>query len=211
MPRALALMVLAALAPPLAPTPAVDAGDPATADRVEEDWVLVIASTDPSLTCPQITMKMAPDADASSPAMLFNLNYRDHPDYAAGGLQVKILRKDETLAHVKRKSAQLQTDGENIAWTQRMSLAGGSLKYEVASGSSTTWGAFGTTQRPLVVSTQTALTRFANYSPENSVAQSAPSFGANRVSKMTLVQVRYYLNGELISTDSTPRPVDLSR
>ena len=61
------------------------AQDNASADRIEEDWELVIASPDPDVTGPQITMTMKPDASDSSPTMLLNLNYRDQPSFSSGG------------------------------------------------------------------------------------------------------------------------------
>jgi hypothetical protein len=42
------------------------------------------------------------------------------------------------------------------------------------------------------------------------VAQSGVGWQSNRVTEMTLVQVRYYRGGQLISTDNGPRSVPLS-
>ncbi len=91
-----------------------------------------------------------------------------------------------------------------------MSLTGGALSYKIASGNSTTWGEFGVGDDELAVSTPTSLTSLAGYSPDASVQGSGPSFGSNRVTKMTLVRVRYYQGQTLLATDEAPRSVKLS-
>ena len=60
----------------------------AVADRVEEDWEVVIGDPDPDSTGPQITTCMSP-ISGSSAFVAFCLNYRDVSDWKPGGLQVK--------------------------------------------------------------------------------------------------------------------------
>jgi hypothetical protein len=180
-----------------------------TIDRIEEDWQLVISTPDPNLTCPQITTQLKLDSDPLSSVMVFNLNYRDAPSFSAGGLQVKVQAGDQTRATSSQGSAQLQTNGETITWTQRLSLSEGVLFYKVASGSSVTWGNFGAGDSELAVSVATSRTSLVNYSPDASANSSGPGFGSNRLTSMTLLCVRYYQGQTLVSTDTTPRSVNL--
>jgi hypothetical protein len=182
-------------------------------DQVEEDWVLVIGTPNTDEVGPQITTSMSPVSDSSTPFVAFDLNYRDYPSFLAGGLQAKVY--SSSTGTVQSSSSQdddlLQTAGETITWTQRLSLSGGStLTYSILNGQSTTWGAFGTSQGLNPLTFTAPLTSLASYSPSTSVANSGVGWQSNRVTTMTLVQVRYYSKGQLVSTDTTSRSVDLS-
>lgn len=185
-------------------------GTASQADRIEEDWQVVIANPDPSVTGPQITTCMSPVTDSSTPFVAFDLNYRDFPSFRAGGVQVKVYSGESVLDSETQGSAICETANETITWTQRMSLSGGTVSYVVVNGQSTTWGQFGQGQGLLGVGFTTSLGSFASYSPDTSVAKSGVSWQSNRVTSMTLLRVRYYSGGNLISTDNTPRTVVLS-
>jgi hypothetical protein len=103
----------------------------------------------------------------------------------------------------------LATNNESITWTQRMSLNGGNVSYQVVSGQSTTWGQFGQGDEKLAVTFNSPVSSLSNYSPDSSVARTSVSFESNRVTSMNLVRVRYYQGGTLLSTDSTSRSVAL--
>jgi hypothetical protein len=183
-----------------------------TIDRVEEDWQVVIASPNPTEVGPQITTCMSPVADGSTPFFALDLNYRDYPSYRAGGIEAAVI--SNTDGSVQSCSTQddelLGTADETITWTQRMSLSGGTANYAVVNGQSTTWGAFGQGDGLDPISFTTAVTSLGAYSPATSVAKSGVGWQSNRVSQMTLVRVRYYSGGQLISTDTTSRSVNLS-
>jgi hypothetical protein len=92
-----------------------------------------------------------------------------------------------------------------------MSISDGStVTYTVVNGQSTTWGQFGGDQGLDPVSFNSSLTSLRSYSPDTSVAKSGTGWESNRVSQMTLVRVRYYRGGQLISTDNSPRSVTLA-
>jgi hypothetical protein len=182
-------------------------------DQVEEDWVLVIATPNADEVGPQITTCMSPVSDGSTPFVAFDLNYRDYPSFLSGGLQAKVYSSPN--GNVQSSSSQgdavFQTTGETITWTQRMSLSGGNtLTYSIVNGQSTTWGAFGTAQGLNSLSFTASLSSLASYSPATSVSKSGAGWQSNRVTSMTLVQVRYYSGGKLVSTDTTSRSVNLS-
>src|SRR5438309_1662259 len=94
----------------------------ATPDQVEEDWELVVAATDFDAVGPQITTSMGPSADpTSSPFVAFDLNYREYPDYTAGGMQVQVWSGKQLVTTATQEYAQLNTANETVTWTQRMS------------------------------------------------------------------------------------------
>ena len=105
----------------------------------------------------------------------------------------------------------LQTTGETITWTQRLSLtSSNTLTYQVVNGQSTTWGAFGQAQGFPALTFTAQVSSLANYSPMTSVGNSGVGWQSNRVTQMTLTQVRYYSGGQLVATDTTSRSVNLS-
>jgi hypothetical protein len=203
----LALATAIGMAPYGAPLP----------DQVEEDWQVVVATPDVTGVGPQITMVMSPNTDPAAAFVTFYLNYRDYPTWQPGGLQLKAYgaasgpSSAPPLLDTDTEGSQVcSTAGETISWTQRMSLSNGSLNLSVVNGQSTTWGNFGQSPDSLGVSFSSSLSDLSLYQPTYSVSKSGASWQANRVTSMTLVRVRYYSNGQLISTDSTPRTVTLN-
>ncbi len=195
----LLLLSLIAPAPPPLPAPSQ------TIDRVEEDWELVIARPDLPAAGPQITTTMRPAGLTSSPVINFNLNYRDRPQFQAGGLQIQGWNESNLLGLATEGHAPLATVNETITWTQRMTLSGGSLEYEVRSGHSTTWGDFGGDD--LKVSFPSTASNLGEYDPTISAQKSGIGWQSDHVTSMKLVRVRYYSNGNLVSTDDAARVV----
>jgi hypothetical protein len=180
-------------------------------DQVEEDWQVVIGSPSSVEVGPQITTCMSPVTDNSTPFFAFNLNYRDAQSFKAGGLQATVYSGGSVLDSSTQGSAVCQTANETITWTQRMSVSGeGGVTCAIVNGQSTTWGQFGDSQGLTSVDFTSSVTSMASYSPTASVAKSGASWQSDRVTSMTLLRVRYYSGGVLISTDSNPRSVTLS-
>lgn len=179
---------------------------PLTTDRVEEDWRLIVATPDVDGVGPQITTSMCPLADRSrAPFVAFDLNYREYPSFSAGGYQAQVWSNDQLLQNsTGGKTDQLATANETITWTQRMSLSSGQVSYAIVSGSSTTWGNFG---QSVNVGFSTSLATLSGYDPSSSVSNSGASWQVNNVQELTLVTVRYYAGGVLLSTDSTARTI----
>lgn len=182
---------------------------PLLPDRVEEDWELVIATPDMVGAGPQITTAMSPVADATSPFVALDLNYREYPAFVAGGMQVQVWSDKMLLGTATQATEQCNTPGEKLTWTQRMSLASGTVTYAVVNGTSTTWGKFGQGYGLLNVTFDSTLASLAAYSPDLSAANSGVSWESNLVTSMKIVQVRYYSNGVVIATDSKTRSVRL--
>jgi len=207
MPRPILAAFLALLS--LSLTLSADAQDNSTADRIEEDWVVTIATPAPGVTCPQISTSIKADPSDSSRFAMFTLNYRDSPTFLAGGMQLKFQNGEQTLKSVSRGTAELQTAQESITWTQRLRLSEGNLQFKIMAASSTTWGSIASSD-DFAVSIASSLSSLAGYSPATSVLDSGASFGSNRVASMKLLRIRYYRGTTLLSTDETPRDVVLS-
>jgi hypothetical protein len=190
-------------------TGAALAQTPPVADQVEEDWQLVIGYPDVAGNGPQITTCMSPVADSTAPFVAFDLDYREFPIYQPGGMQIQVWSGKNVQATSSLSGLLLNTPGETITWTQRMKVANGTINYQIVNGQSVTWGNFGQANGQLTVSYNASATSMAGYSPGLSVANSGVTWESNLVTSLTLVQVRYYANGQLISTDTTPRQVTL--
>ncbi len=185
---------------------AADAGP--VVDQVEEDWEVAINAPDPSREGPQVTTTMSPVGTNRIPFVAFNLNYRDSP-FQPGGLQVQLWNPTAVLDSDTQETGLLSTKGEVITWTQRMSINAGVLAYEIRHGRSQTWGHFGEDDN-LSIRTPTSLADLSGYDPDVSASNSGAGWMGNRVTTMTLVQVRYSGNGQLIRTDATPRDCPLA-
>jgi hypothetical protein len=180
-------------------------------DQIQEDWQVVIGTPDPVGAGPQISTSMSPVPDGSTPFFVFDLNYQDSPTFVPGGMQVQVWSGDQLLSSATKGTAQCTTTGETITWTQSMSLSSGSINIGINSGKSTTWGKFGQGQQLNVNGSFTSsLTSLSQYSPSTSVANSGVGWQPNRVTSMTLLQVRYYAGGKLLSKDTTSRSINLS-
>jgi hypothetical protein len=190
---------------------------PSPPDQVEEDWQLVVANPDPAVVGPQITTVMSPNSDPRAAFATFYVNYQDYPQWSPGGLQVKAYgpapdpaSPPPLLDTSDQGDNVCETRAETITWTQRLSLSGGNLNFSVVNGQSLTWGKFGQSNGTLGVSMPSALSDLGAYSPNYTMSKSGVSWQATRVTSMTLLQVRYYKGGQLLSTDSTPRNVNLT-
>lgn len=180
-------------------------------DAVEEDWTLVVQTPDTVEAGPQVTTSMRPAVGDTTSFIDFDLNYREYPDFEPGGVQIQVWSGDDCVQTATQQTAQLNTPGETISWTQRMSISGGTITYEINNGQSTTWGQFGQGNGNLSVSQAGSFTDLSTYSPADSVARSGVSWQSNRVTSLTLTQVRYYSGGSLVKTDTTARTVNLNQ
>lgn len=182
-----------------------------TITAVEEDWQLVVNTPDVPGVGPQVTMCMRPGGDTSTPFVAFDLNYREYPTFQAGGMQIQIWSNKSVLATSTQGSAQFKTANETVTWTQRMSISSGTVTYGINNGNSTTFGKFGQGQGLLSVSYTSNYTDLSGYSPAMSVSSSGVSWEPNLAGSLSLVQVRYYSNGQLVATDSNTYSVSLTK
>lgn len=180
-----------------------------SANRIEEDWVLVVDES-ASPDGPQVNTVMGPTADLSMPVVALDINYRHDPIYAAGGLQVLVYGSNGLLSSKTTATSPLNLANETVSWTQRLSISDGSVQYSIPKVSSTTWGS--STDDSLVLGAFPAtLTAFEDYDPAASVANSGGAWKTGGLKSLTLAQVRYYDGETLLGTDTTPRVVDCTR
>ncbi len=184
---------------------------PALFYQVQEDWQVVIGTPDPDHIGPQITTFMSPTGDKSDCAV-FNINYREYPSFSPGGMQIQTWSGGSLVNSADSGSSLLDTNSETIRWTQSLQVSSGNIVFAVVSGKSTTFGNFGTTFNNLnQLKHLSNLTSLDGYSSATSVARSGVSWQPQRVTSLTLLQVRYYdSNGKLLATDSTPKSVKLT-
>jgi len=167
--------------------------------RVEEDWALVVGHPEPTTAAPQVTSVISPVGHLDSWHVAFELNHQTLPDYTPGGLCLQLWRGSESQGADRHRHGEvlMQDEGEEITWTQSMSLSDGLLTFEVSHGESVTWGNFGGGGQ-LRLSVQTSLDNLDEYRPEVSVENSGVGYASNRVHSFTLKRVRVHrANGEV--------------
>ena len=181
------------------------AADGPTVYRVEEDWRLVLNEPGTDIDAPQFHTLMSPTAYGDQIYALVSWNYRELPDFAAGGLQLQGWAGDDCVDELSVGENSLSRDAETITWTQRLECTGGPLRFTVVNGQSLSWGMFG--GWGITVSLDAGVNSLANYSPTVSKDNSCVTFGSNRVNVLMITQVRRYYTDGSMSTDTTPRIV----
>jgi len=175
---------------------------------VEEHWELHVGGPDVGRSAPQLTMLMSPTASTDSDFFLVNLNHWTIPDYEPGGIQVHRWLGDNVKAAAHSSNyAPLAADAEIISWVQRMSIAGGQLKFEVVNGNSQSWGSFGGNGQ-LKLTHATALTRLNDYHPSVSLSHSGVGYAGNRVSVFVLKRLRWITSDD--EMHEMIAPIDIS-
>lgn len=172
--------------------------------RVEEDWMLVLNEPNDNIDSPQFATLMSPYADVDSFYAQVLWNYRETPEFTAGGVQLQSYEGDTLVRRRSIEKGRLSTTAETITWTQSLETDGNVLSFEVSDGESDTWGTFGKDMR---ISSNANLSDLSDYSPEVSAQQSCITYGSNRVNQMVIAKVRYYGASGLLGVDNTPRVV----
>ncbi|MCA9266955.1 MAG: hypothetical protein KDA41_00715 [Planctomycetales bacterium] len=175
--------------------------------RVDEQWELVVLSTDANSTAPQVATTFSPTSDVNGLYAVFELNHQSVPDFASGGLHLQ-LWKGEFL-HATRpyvESHVMRSGAETVSWTQSLKVDEERLTVWVEDGSSTTWGSFGGGD-DLKFSTSTSLRNLNGYDSAVSVRHSGVTYAANRVKSLTLKRLRRTMSDGSTVVDETPRVV----
>ena len=186
---------------------AAAAQEPSAIVRVDEDWELVVDVPDFLLGAPQVVCVISPTGNIDSLYAAMEINQETLPETNEGGLQLQVWDGEVPLRDTRYpQNAVLSTTGEEIRWTQSMVLEGSTLTFEILNGTSTTWGSFGG-QGYLKANMATELNNLDGYHPDVSVAHSGVSFGANRVRRLVLREVRLHTASGEVLVSSTPRVV----
>ena len=174
--------------------------------RIEEDWELVIGEPDPDTHAPQVVNIISPWGDVSRDYAIFEINHSTQPEYLEGGVQLQLWRDERYYSNAGPYDCTLlSTPGETVTYTLSMAIYNGYLFVKVRNGSSLTWNSFG--ESSLILSCPARMPDLSNYTTNISSSKSRVAFAAHRVEKFALKKVRYYLNGELVKTDDTPRQI----
>jgi hypothetical protein len=177
------------------------------ADRVEEDWVLVVDGT-ASGDGPQINTVMSPSGNLFPLAFSLGVNYRTSPSFASGGLQVLVYSQYGLTSSSNVASSPLNPN-ETVTWTQRMRLADGKARFSIPALTSTAWGNYSSDAE--LATYPVSLNSLSLYDPDTSATSSGAAWKTTGVTSLTLVRVRYYLGSTLIATDNNPRTVDCTK
>ena len=176
---------------------------------VEEHWELRISQPDNERSAPQITMLMSPIGNVEGTHFLFTINHSTVPEYAPGGLQVQQWEGDELAQdRAVRDGEALNSSEEVVRWTQRLTVYEGSLIFQVVSGQSATWGAFGGDS--LKLSRDTSLTALNSYRPAVSLTESQVGYAENRVVSLVLTKLVWVTEDGQVHEQNAPIPIDIS-
>lgn len=174
--------------------------------RVEEDWELHLDVPASIKTAPQLETVISPFSSIENLFARTTWNYREFPDFAAGGMQLQAWQGSQLLAQTNFGSNDLSTVSETVTWTQEVSTDGSLLVFRIKNGQSTTWGDFGGSSLTLLGVVN--LDDLDSYRTEMSVENSGITFGAHRVQLLQINEVRRYGVGDvLLDTDSSPKLV----
>lgn len=171
---------------------------------VEEDWAMIVNEPNDSLYAPQFHTIMSPNSDTVGNYAQVLWNYRETPDFTAGGIQLQSYAGDDLLRVRSVESRTLSTTAETITWTQGLWTDGSVLTFYIDNGMSSSWGTFG---RDMRIDETATIANLNSYSPNTSVQNCRITYGANRVDSLMVTQVRYYGVSGLLAVDTTPRVV----
>jgi hypothetical protein len=159
---------------------------------IEEHWELSLGQPDNDSSAPQVSMVMSPTGHLSGQYFVFTINHHSVPDWIPGGLQVQYWNGEDTVeSKVGPQEGTLHHAEEIITWVQRTELSDGQLNFQIKSGTSDSWGAFGDAGH-LKFGVETDLTNLNGYRPGLSIEGSGVSFGGNRVRHLTLTKLRWF-------------------
>jgi len=88
--------------------------------RVEEDWVMVLVEPEAGRCSPQFHTTMSPRGDLDGTYVQMCWNYRDDPDFAAGGMQMHAWKQEDELRTRSADLGNFSNAAETARWTQVM-------------------------------------------------------------------------------------------
>ncbi len=177
-----------------------------TLERVEEDWVALLAEPESAITSPQIMNFISPVQSTSGIFGLVQVNHRGAPEFSGGGLQVQgwVGSSLNSSKNASRTDV-LTQNSDAVRYTVAMQKVSRGIRIELLNGSSRTWGRFATT--PVSVTVPVDEPSLEEYSPDFSVANTSVNLGAHRVDLLYLTTTRRtYSDGQTV-TDTTDRVI----
>jgi hypothetical protein len=171
--------------------------------RIEQDWVLVVSSPDANRCSPQLFFQLYPESGGDYCCQLL-MNYSDQPTFAAGGIQIQVWQNNAVLDGQDNNPNQavLQAANETVTFTLVMEIKGSQLHFSATNVSSTSWGDVS----KLSVGVPYTPDAFQTYTTDDTIAKSGILLGSNRVTSLTLNQVRL-IDRSGTTTTELPRVV----
>ncbi|NND97438.1 MAG: hypothetical protein HKN47_08950 [Pirellulaceae bacterium] len=170
---------------------------------VQEDWEMTINDPDVATHSPQITFFACPNATNEDCYFQLQMNYHAHDEFSGGGFHVAAFRDDTQIDEARSDTRlPLRVDGDHIRWTNVIAANNDKLFFAVNDGHGNDWGNFGGPDY-LVSMPANGVNDLTNYRHQKSLEMVDVGFGANRVSWIKLIRVRYYF------TDGTSVKVEL--
>lgn len=158
---------------------------------IEEHWALSVGSPDVGSSSPQVCMVMSPTGHLDGTYFMYTINHHSDPQWIPGGMQVQRWNGEDIVeSKVGPQEGTLSQVDEVITWVQRTELQDGNLVFEIISGQSQSWGAFGGAGF-LKFTLASPMTNLNGYRPAISIEQSGVSFAGNRVRSLTLTKLRW--------------------
>lgn len=175
--------------------------------RIEEDWEMVVHQPDPIIYSPQVTFFTSPSTATESTYFQLQMNYAADEGFDGGGFHVAAVNGggniDEARSHT---DSPLTVGNDRVQWTSVMAAIDGTLLFAVKDGYATQWGSFGGPDY-LVRIEGTDFADLSQYHHSQSLSSVDVGFGGNRVSSITLKQVRlYYTDGHISTIDVNSQP-----
>jgi hypothetical protein len=176
--------------------------------KIEEHWELRVGQPDTETSAPQATMVMSPEAGLDGVYFLVTINHRNVPSYEPGGVQVQMWNQNDVIdSATGSPTTPLDHASDVVRWTERLTLHDGTLTFEVADGSSDSWGQFGN-EPGLTLSTSTQLNRLNEYRPANSLNESQVGYAGNRVQSLVLKQLEWWTDDGQVHQLNAPFDID---
>ncbi len=164
-----------------------------TVVRIEEDWSLQVIEPDQQLDSPQITTAILPLGPSSSVLFHVDFNHGSHPNYSAGGIQLRIdQNENNTCSKRLLAGVKLSRNAETIQWTQVITGHEGRLAFGIVNGTGQSWGSFGGPDSFITADVGTIA--LDHYRPTDSLENSGAVYAGNRVSALTLLRIRLFTN-----------------
>lgn len=177
-----------------------------TLERVEEDWVALLAEPESATTSPQIMNFISPIQSTSGIFGLVQVNHRGAPDFSAGGLQVQGWVGSSLSSSVNATRTEvLSQNSDAVGYTVAMQKVSEGIRIELLNGRSRTWGRFATT--PVSVTIPVNEPSLEDYSPDFSVANTTVNLGAHRIDLLYLTTTRHTYSDGVTVTDTTDRVI----
>ncbi|TWU34364.1 hypothetical protein [Novipirellula artificiosorum] len=175
--------------------------------KVEEVWEMVVNEPDPANISPQITFFLSPSTDIDDCYFQLQMNYEADDDFSGGGFHVGAIDHGKMIDEARSGTHRvLATKGDHVRWTNVVAVVNNKLLFAVKDGLGAEWGGFGGPEY-LVTIPSSPVTDLSAYDPQQSLDAIDIGFGANRIDRVTLVEVRvFYSDGHALTLPINRQP-----